>query len=639
MIRHQAVDVVRLDEPMLHKSASSSSLTDEMFPDKVYVPGQHNERSTAFLHKHRRGGYIRREPNLFEDAFTVVRHSRIPPVDATQLPLPESERRVSTTSAITTSAITYSTIGNIATSAMTTGTTSGNSFSYEKPNTAPALPSSPAPLESSASTSSSDDSSEDSATTRRKMIRKKSGELVKSSLKLPSLMRTQSMPTKMVHFASNLEHVRRFCRREKPTAVSTNNIKEPVSFQWQSSEDDNSSDQSSDDGSDDDDESFFSRPHKPQWHVSLPNFTPPEDVPGKPVYLDSVFVSGDKCNLIGHICVKNWSFSKSVVVRYTLDFWKTVSEVSADYNGDVRRRTQRQGYDRFTFSIRLEDLPQQALGSKSMFFCIRYNCELGEFWDNNNALNYEVMFSKPKQQQQQQQRQQKHHQSMAGTKVVEPPKFRGHRRAKTHPNPDIMYDRDFDHQHEVQVESTLDEHLDRKPAPMSSSATKQPNKLTSRYNFGASLTAASRQNRRGSDEDVKATAGGRRDSPTNRPAWDSMSYHDIISKYCFFNGPTAKSATPPPKSPSLMPQSVMAAASAVAHSLTPSSGSPLLVPPSLSSSPLTTSSSSSAYSSPSSSSSSTPTRTCSPGVESRLSNSPTPTLMGGHKPFNQSVEV
>ena len=228
---------------------------------------------------------------------------------------------------------------------------------------------------------------------------------------------------------------------------------------------------------------------------------------------------------------------------------------------------------------------------------------------------------------------------MAGTKVVEPPKFRGHRRAKTHPNPDIMYDRDFDHQHEVQVESTLDEHLDRKPAPMSSSATKQPNKLTSRYNFGASLTAASRQNRRGSDEDVKATAGGRRDSPTNRPAWDSMSYHDIISKYCFFNGPTAKSATPPPKSPSLMPQSVMAAASAVAHSLTPSSGSPLLVPPSLSSSTFTTSSSSSAYSSPSSSSSSTPTRTCSPGVESRLSNSPTPTLMGGHKPFNQSVEV
>jgi hypothetical protein len=74
-----------------------------------------------------------------------------------------------------------------------------------------------------------------------------------------------------------------------------------------------------------------------------------------------------------------------------LDYWKTTSEVIANYNHDVQRR-ENDGYDRFNFSIKLVELAN--LENKTMFFCIRYSANGQDYWDNNNGMNCQVDFTK-----------------------------------------------------------------------------------------------------------------------------------------------------------------------------------------------------------------------------------------------------
>jgi Carbohydrate/starch-binding module (family 21) len=90
--------------------------------------------------------------------------------------------------------------------------------------------------------------------------------------------------------------------------------------------------------------------------------------------------------------VQNLAFQKSVTVRFTFDYWKTTSELVAEYSHDVRRTSQNDGLDRFTFGIQLAD--QVNLDSKTLFFCVRYNVNGQEYWDSNNGYNYQVDFSK-----------------------------------------------------------------------------------------------------------------------------------------------------------------------------------------------------------------------------------------------------
>lgn len=81
-----------------------------------------------------------------------------------------------------------------------------------------------------------------------------------------------------------------------------------------------------------------------------------------------------------------------MVARFTLDYWKTTSEVVAEYSNDVRRKQQADGYDRFNFSIKLADLAN--LEAKTMFFCVKYVVNGVEYWDNNNSTNFQVDFKK-----------------------------------------------------------------------------------------------------------------------------------------------------------------------------------------------------------------------------------------------------
>lgn len=241
---------------------------------------------------------------------------------------------------------------------------------------------SPLDHQSSSPVSSPEDSDQDfeeaEVIDRPPMVRKKSGELVRPALRPSIRKRPSSMPgtptfSKAVHFDAHLEHIRHFLQLDKPLAVSAGSS--PV-------EDFGSSP-----------EFPFQKSPSPELEIRLPNF--PQDSEARKnsiVRVERLFLSSDKKKLVGSVAVANLAFHKHVVARFTLDYWKTTSEVVAEYNHDVRKKYANDGYDRFYFNIQLSD--QVNLESKVMFLCVRYNTNGQEYWDNNNGTNYQVGFAR-----------------------------------------------------------------------------------------------------------------------------------------------------------------------------------------------------------------------------------------------------
>jgi hypothetical protein len=233
-----------------------------------------------------------------------------------------------------------------------------------------------------------DASDDEPERSRRKppMLRKKSGELVRPALRpSSSRQRPTSMPgsptfSKAVHFDSHLEHIRHFLQVDRPLAVSAGSS--PIGLYESDTEFP---------FSDEDSHHFRSPPF--EWEIIVSNFPP--ETPERlrlPVRVERVFLSADNTTLIGSVAVANLAFQKTVVDRFTLDYWKTTSEVMAEYNNDIRWKQQVDGYDRFNFNINLAD--QANLGAKTMFFCVKYAVNGTEYWDNNNSTNFQVDFRK-----------------------------------------------------------------------------------------------------------------------------------------------------------------------------------------------------------------------------------------------------
>lgn len=240
------------------------------------------------------------------------------------------------------------------------------------------------PLTGSDEESISDGDELDRSRRKPPMLRKKSGELVRPALRPPSARRRpSSMPgtptfSKAVHFDSHLEHVRHFLQVDRPLAVSANTS--PV----EAYESDNEF-PFGEDGA--------GKNAPFEWEIVVSNF--PAETPERlslPVRVERVFLSADNKTLIGSVAVANLAFNKHVVVRFTLDYWKTTSEVVAEYNNDIRQPKFADGYDRFNFNIKLAD--QANLEAKTMFFCVKYSVNGQEYWDNNNATNFQVDFRK-----------------------------------------------------------------------------------------------------------------------------------------------------------------------------------------------------------------------------------------------------
>jgi hypothetical protein len=227
--------------------------------------------------------------------------------------------------------------------------------------------------------------SEDDMRPKPPMVRKKSGELVRPALrgnKRPSSMPGTPVFAKAVHFDSHLEHIRHFLQVDRPLAVSAGSS--PV------------------ENYDSDAEYPFPGGEKRgpgarsppfDWQLITNNF--PHDSPVRreqPVRLEKVWLSPDQKSMLGSVAVSNLSFQKSVVCRFTLDYWKTTSEVAAEFSHEIRPRVTRVSQDRFTFSIKLSDTINLEL--KTLYFCIRYNVNGQEYWDNNGSANFQVDFRK-----------------------------------------------------------------------------------------------------------------------------------------------------------------------------------------------------------------------------------------------------
>ena len=95
------------------------------------------------------------------------------------------------------------------------------------------------------------------------------------------------------------------------------------------------------------------------------------------------------------------------MVRYTLDNWETVNDVSASYDDGGGHKQS--GWDRFKFSISLGDA--NVLQDRFVWFVGRYVAGAsgggvvltpgmegvvagGEWWDNNGGNNYKIGFRK-----------------------------------------------------------------------------------------------------------------------------------------------------------------------------------------------------------------------------------------------------
>ncbi|QRW15466.1 Serine/threonine-protein phosphatase [Ceratobasidium sp. AG-Ba] len=226
-------------------------------------------------------------------------------------------------------------------------------------------------------------------------LRKKSGELVKPSLKhahtLSGGFPTQAKlsrsapatPTtpKFVHFDAQLEHVRLFLAEQKPTAVSRDGSPvdtsegEGTEFPWGGRG--NADYHSSDD-------------ERARKMVRIKNTTLPAhaSIEGADVRLHSLVLAEDGTSLVGRVLVRNLAFEKWVAVRFTFDWWQTTSEVSARYVDTVAP-----GVDCFGFSIKLGDVLHR-IEEKTLFVAVRYTVAGREIWDSNNNQNYMVAFTK-----------------------------------------------------------------------------------------------------------------------------------------------------------------------------------------------------------------------------------------------------
>lgn len=232
------------------------------------------------------------------------------------------------------------------------------------------------------SMTASEEESEGELMRKPQMVRKKSGELVRPALRPPSRRRPSSMPgtptfSKAVHFDSHLEHVRHFLQVDRPLAVSAGS--------------------SPADNYDSDTEYPFGKEEKRtppfEWEIIMSNF--PVETPtrkAQAVRLERVWLSNDQKSLTGSVAVANLAFNKTVTCRFTLDYWKTTSEIAAEYVAEIRPKEIPQGHDRFHFTIKLSDLAN--LETKTLYFCIRYSVNGQEIWDNNDGTNFQIDFKK-----------------------------------------------------------------------------------------------------------------------------------------------------------------------------------------------------------------------------------------------------
>lgn len=258
--------------------------------------------------------------------------------------------------------------------------------------------------------------------TNTPLIRKKSGQVVRPSLKSsasyssprsfnlgtisPNLTLSSSKsepvtpfnvttPTtsKAVHFDQNLEQIKLFLTEQKPLAVSREGS--PV---------DTDEGETSASGNENNEIARFfgsmsvlgdlnkKSERRLRMDTNIPLrplsflFSSPD------VTLESLMLAKGEKSIMGSVVVRNIAYDKSVTARFSFDGWCTTSEVNASWKGGVgAEKEARTEWDRFEFVIWLGDLKLGEEGiSRKLELAIRYRITSRglEVWDNNGGRNY-----------------------------------------------------------------------------------------------------------------------------------------------------------------------------------------------------------------------------------------------------------
>ncbi|EDO41629.1 predicted protein [Nematostella vectensis] len=118
-------------------------------------------------------------------------------------------------------------------------------------------------------------------------------------------------------------------------------------------------------------------------------FSQPVALEGFKLRLENEFVcmenaSTSRNTIMGTIKVKNISYHKEVLVRYTLDSWHSFTDVPASYVLDSFDGNS----DRFSFAVTIPEYFMASGGNIDFAICFRADGK--EFWDNNSGQNYKV---------------------------------------------------------------------------------------------------------------------------------------------------------------------------------------------------------------------------------------------------------
>lgn len=319
-----------------------------------------------------------------------------------------------------------------------------------------------------------DDNNELSAPKKPMLLRKKSGELVKPAIRPQSRRKHSSMPgtptfSKAVHFNEDIAQVRHFLQVDKPIAVSAS--ASPVATFEEEHE-----------------FPFYAKPSAAtDLEIHIRNF-PRDDYARmtNPVRVQKLAMLPDQSTLMGVVACANLAFNKFVVARFTFDHWKTTSEVVAEFSNDPAHRTS-DGEDYFVFNIKLGD--QAYLESKTLLICVKYNVNGQDHWDNNKDMNYQVDFTKkPKPALAKPATQASSARTIPRSKHNSPGAVSTPTRPATSADED--FDAEFDGGSSIRFKNAPPgKHiLADTPMPRKTSASSQA--FGSRYDFGASLTAA-----------------------------------------------------------------------------------------------------------------------------------------------------
>lgn len=278
-------------------------------------------------------------------------------------------------------------------------------------------------LQENLSTEKSTDTESKDNLTKPLLLRKKSGELVKSSLKLSLLAKSMSTsqlgsPNKSVRFASRLTNIKMFDGKDSPSVVSTNentplhspklgeddldelsfSPKKDYFWNWDVKEDMSSETSSEDEldywyntGTEGSNGSGSACTYKIESH-DIPSHHPPA-----PVFLHSARLIEEHSLpfISGLINCQNIAFEKNLQIKLTLNNWKT--NVIFSHKFFHHFKSLPLNVDQFKFKIPLKELldnhPSKTAFS-SIQLCIKYESAGNVFWDNNHNRNYHILVKK-----------------------------------------------------------------------------------------------------------------------------------------------------------------------------------------------------------------------------------------------------